>query len=635
MYARKNLNILRAVLTLLSTFRVMDAKLNLKIETITSPFSGISQTLPNDEVFLALKRLLGNNRFSLEQAKEIPFAQERRLLCITKAGPNGKVSMKNSIIDAYAILKNPHIYSNLIKLSKTTAPYLSKLLLNEVTTIRAILDYPQERWERIQPYMAGVFSYLRFLNSQSNFLKLGKLSTKVEAAGKVRVFAMVDLWTQSILDPLHKEIFRILKTFPTDGTFNQLKPLDHFNTLPHGERFSFDLSAATDRLPIALQIQILSMLEGSEFAQAWASVLVDRDYHLDYQGSQHVLRYAVGQPMGALSSWGMLALTHHVIVQIAAEKAGIRKLFLDYALLGDDICIASKEVASAYLLIMNSLGVEINLSKSLTSSTGVVEFAKRWRVGETDVSPSSPSLITRLLGNWNYLPTLLLDLVGRGVSTIRDPGILKFRPSSLKPIKESLKFSLIPYFDAGFVKCLLPLDEESKSFSQKDIFALYVHTDRVFNKLALLAFHKAKDADDLNQIKSSEWLRSINDNSKVIIPSIRSFMDNVIIARQFLSVSAAPKRNWLEDKDRHLLATQRNLSFEGWHEYLIETLSALSGIAPTVPDFTIDKNIEKDDSMESRKNFRFMQELVSDIKKWSPGVFKRVTPEPILTEGED
>jgi len=116
--------------------------------------------------------------------------------------------------------------------------------------------------------MAGVLAYLRFLNSQSNFLKLGKLSTKIEAAGKVRVFAMVDIWTQSILDPLHREIFRILRTFPTDGTFNQLKPLDHFNSLPHGDRFSFDLSAATDRLPIELQMQILTLLEGEAFAQA-------------------------------------------------------------------------------------------------------------------------------------------------------------------------------------------------------------------------------------------------------------------------------------------------------------------------------------------------------------------------------
>jgi hypothetical protein len=34
------------------------------------------------------------------------------------------------------------------------------------------------------------------------------------------------------------------------------------------------------------------------------------------------VRYEVGQPMGALSSWAMLALTHHFIVQFAARRCG-------------------------------------------------------------------------------------------------------------------------------------------------------------------------------------------------------------------------------------------------------------------------------------------------------------------------
>jgi len=32
---------------------------------------------------------------------------------------------------------------------------------------------------------------------------LGQLALKEEAAGKIRVFAMVDIWTQSVLKPLH------------------------------------------------------------------------------------------------------------------------------------------------------------------------------------------------------------------------------------------------------------------------------------------------------------------------------------------------------------------------------------------------------------------------------------------------
>jgi len=35
-----------------------------------------------------------------------------------------------------------------------------------------------------------------------------------------------------------------------------------------------------------------------------------------------LLRYAVGQPMGALSSWAGLAITHHFLVQLCAYRLG-------------------------------------------------------------------------------------------------------------------------------------------------------------------------------------------------------------------------------------------------------------------------------------------------------------------------
>jgi len=50
---------------------------------------------------------------------------------------------------------------------------------------------------------------------------LGRLALKDEPAGKVRVFAMVDIWTQSLLKPLHDFLFDFLKGLPNDGTFDQ------------------------------------------------------------------------------------------------------------------------------------------------------------------------------------------------------------------------------------------------------------------------------------------------------------------------------------------------------------------------------------------------------------------------------
>jgi hypothetical protein len=52
-----------------------------------------------------------------------------------------------------------------------------------------------------------------------------------------------------------------LKRLETDGTFDQLKPIERLlaNKEYTDQYFSFDLSAATDRLPVELQRDILEM----------------------------------------------------------------------------------------------------------------------------------------------------------------------------------------------------------------------------------------------------------------------------------------------------------------------------------------------------------------------------------------
>jgi hypothetical protein len=142
-------------------------------------------------------------------------------------------------------------------------------------------------------------------------------------------------------------LFKILKQIPQDGTFNQLKPIERlqnrFSRSLKGGLSSIDLSAATDRLPIELQVILLeSLLKGlvpdpASFARSWADLLVKRDYlvvpdqsrlHYDFpdsliiKGKEVLVRYSVGQPMGALSSWAMLAITHHAMMQFSSKGPG-------------------------------------------------------------------------------------------------------------------------------------------------------------------------------------------------------------------------------------------------------------------------------------------------------------------------
>jgi len=110
----------------------------------------------------------------------------------------------------------------------------------------------------------------------------------------------------------------------------------------------------------------------------------------------------------------MLALTHHFIVGMAANRVG--KLGFDhYALLGDDIVIADKSVADSYYMIMTEiLGVQINLSKSLVSSNSF-EFAKRLVTLEGEVTPAGPANILLGLRSLNGIPSIILDMVNKGV----------------------------------------------------------------------------------------------------------------------------------------------------------------------------------------------------------------------------
>lgn len=136
-------------------------------------------------------------------------------------------------------------------------------------------------------------------------------------------------------------------------------------------------------------------------------MLTERQYLLhDKEYGDHSVFYAVGQPMGAYSSFPMLGLTHHFIVQLAFRRVISRKamyatsseIYLEdkivatfnkrkellfssgwyenYELLGDDIVIFNGEVASEYLVLMRDLGLEINMSKSVVSKNKTFEFAK-------------------------------------------------------------------------------------------------------------------------------------------------------------------------------------------------------------------------------------------------------------------
>jgi hypothetical protein len=236
---------------------------------------------------------------------------------------------------------------------------------------------------------------------------------------------MVDYWTQVALKPLHDSIFALLKTIKQDGTFDQTAAVRSAMEEMKGAAYvaSFDLSAATDRLPVRLQVQLLDYAFPG-LGEPWKALLVDRDYSIPrkYASMGRSVRYAVGQPMGAYSSWGMLALTHHFLVQFAARRAGHREWFTQYRVLGDDIIIWDIGVALYYQNVMAQLGVDISFAKSLVSRNGSFEFAKRFILGGSDCSPISLRECAAAVSSLDAL----LALLERSGTKVSPSGLLSF-----------------------------------------------------------------------------------------------------------------------------------------------------------------------------------------------------------------
>jgi len=174
---------------------------------------------------------------------------------------------------------------------------------------------------------------------------------------------------------------KILLGIPADCTFNQ-GLVKRALAFP-GPYHSYDLSNATDRMPLQLQINVVASIIGKDRAVAWGRLLSGTGF--TSTGQTELIKYECGQPMGAYSSWPAMALTHHYIVQLAALRSGHKSYFDGYVLLGDDIMIANSAVAESYTRILKHYDMPYSAAKTHISAYAF-EFAKRWFMHGVEVT---------------------------------------------------------------------------------------------------------------------------------------------------------------------------------------------------------------------------------------------------------
>jgi len=413
--------IIRLYLTLFALYRIILIPAKVKLGSITDPFKGTNESvidhwIPNfDRVFVKphfrsidiyskmrsyakLFVIWKSSAGSSSEDGPNPFATHPITVVTTGLGMLLRTDMRQALFAwfyAVGLADGSWVFKYFKPL---TTEVISTNLRSIWMSIDKIIDTATPKVSILQEKVIHTILMNTFVTRPVKDWKpvrqLGKLALKHEPAGKMRVFAMVDPFTQWALYPLHKVLLFLISKYPMDGTFNQVKPLGHMTKSK--QLYSLDLSSATDRLPISLQVKLLSKIfRDEDLATKWKTLLVGRTYSVPKAAGvpEKEVTYAVGQPMGALSSWAMLALTHHFIVQCAAWNCGIispHKLYTNYALLGDDLVLGDHQVMISYLKILKALGVECGLHKSVISHSGTsLEFAKRTFYKGIDVSPIS------------------------------------------------------------------------------------------------------------------------------------------------------------------------------------------------------------------------------------------------------
>lgn len=390
---------LRFWLSCFSMYRVLKAPVKVKLETITAPCAATEAGIWTFNDFITKKLWVLLRELGVTPAFIRLTASRDKPYQSRAAGPNAKMALSGILADAFAwrLSGLEDILQSYAKMSKSQGVWSAYTDFCGIAERLNALGLPLA-WKRgtgVLPFSpSGAYGpgqgtpFGVKVEKGASGPRLGQLAFKEEAAGKLRIFAITDYWTQWLLQPLHVSIFRILSKIPSDATFDQEMGLTRISEIAQkkGCAYSFDLSSATDRIPILIQGHLLSVLTGIKgFGETWAQLLTAREWWFPRNpyGLTGSVRYATGQPMGALSSWAMLALTHHMMVQFAAIRTGHTAWFEDYEILGDDIVICDHIVQQEYRELLERLDVVIGNKVSLISKDPhqvVLEFAKKLTV---------------------------------------------------------------------------------------------------------------------------------------------------------------------------------------------------------------------------------------------------------------
>jgi hypothetical protein len=436
----------RAGLTIMQLYKLHIVQGSYSLESITKP-----TTAQENPEFIKEYDFVLSQMFPPKEMQDRISLLRADLHVSGKNGPNGPM-LYTSFVDREAI-RGTNIEDSVKKLASLTNNSLLLKILDS-TTDQTIVTHKDGR-----P------------------MSHSRIAIKYEPGGKSRPFAIVDFFSQAALKPLHQFLMRRLGEERSDGSMSHSKAAEavkEWTKDPKIQLWSFDLTTATDRWPIELEHRVMVSCFGQEIADCWKEVISNRTF--DGPSGEKV-RWSVGQPLGALSSWATFAISHHAFVRTCERidwlnttkdelrpKPSGRKPEQYYRIIGDDITIAYHEgVASNYKNYLEKFGLAISQAKSILPQQYLqpaAELAKRVFLSGQEMTPVAPDTIIEYSKPFGQR-TLLEASLMRGYSSACSPypvqstrlsrnewALLTFPFRNLLPQLKGVK-QLIPYYQEG------------------------------------------------------------------------------------------------------------------------------------------------------------------------------------------
>lgn len=336
----------------------------------------IGKFLPDLE---EISRKLGSE-FSNREEINFPkqkFDKSDFLFVSGKSGPNGQSSILNMPFDCQAILDDAPLFKSIVELGSKFG-----------------IEIDRETLESISSVPVPNLNYDPDINGSKKFRELedgpvhSKIFTFIEQGGKRRVVAEVDALTQTVLKPIHRILSDISRNigmssgqFIQDDCFMEQSK----NSIENKFIGTYDLRAVTDLLSVKLQSIILDyifseIIGEDDIGGLWMDVISrKREFLLFDSREKEKIKYKIGQPMGALSSWVAMHITMLVIMMQARKNLVDKGEIVDgelhtfCAVTGDDLSISDPSMYDEVGRIMKGLKLQINEDKSFVSDQTEVE----------------------------------------------------------------------------------------------------------------------------------------------------------------------------------------------------------------------------------------------------------------------